>query len=371
VSALEALDAAGPVLGAAAPPESLAQGLYERHSQRIFGFCVRRLATREEAEDAVQTTFLYALRALQRGVVPVSETAWLFKIAENVCLAAHRSNGRRRARELADPPELVDPASDREDSRDAGRELVRALGTITENQRKALLLREWRGLSYREISVQLGVSVGAVETLIFRARKGVAKALSGATTVRGRVAGIFDLGVVFNTLKSAFGGSATVGKLAATAAVVTIAALPAGDSAPGSAARTVQPSSAVAPPVSLETPDSAPAASRVAQSARRPGKKDRAAIGRATARPESATPAHEGPGAGASSGGTSESGPSGAPSLPIVSAIEMPGVPPVGLPDLPVELPEIPVPPSLPVELPDPIGELPSLPQLPSLPKLP
>ena len=54
------------------------QGLYERHADRIFGFCRRRLRSHQEAEDAVQTTFLQAFRALQRGVVPVSETAWLF-----------------------------------------------------------------------------------------------------------------------------------------------------------------------------------------------------------------------------------------------------------------------------------------------------
>ena len=107
VEAADALDIPSPSVAKSVPPHVLAQGLYERHSKRILGFCVRRLATREEAEDAVQTTFLHALRALQRGVVPVSETAWLFKIAENVCLATHRTNGRRRQHELAEAPELA------------------------------------------------------------------------------------------------------------------------------------------------------------------------------------------------------------------------------------------------------------------------
>ena len=82
-----------------------AHGLFERHPSKILGFCVRA-QHREEAEDAVQTVFINALRALQRGVVPVSEEAWLFKIAENVCQETHRANGRRRSREVSQPKNL-------------------------------------------------------------------------------------------------------------------------------------------------------------------------------------------------------------------------------------------------------------------------
>ena len=45
--------------------------LYERYARPLFGFCLNRLGTREEAEDAVQTTFLHAQRGLRRGVVPL------------------------------------------------------------------------------------------------------------------------------------------------------------------------------------------------------------------------------------------------------------------------------------------------------------
>ena len=46
-----------------------------------------------------------------------------------------------------------------------------------EQQRRALLLREWQGLSYREISEQLGITQAAVETLLFRARRSLAASL--------------------------------------------------------------------------------------------------------------------------------------------------------------------------------------------------
>ena len=63
--------------------------------RKILSYCLHQLGSREEAEDAVQTTFMNAFRALGRGVVPEAESAWLFKIAENVCLSRRRSSWRR------------------------------------------------------------------------------------------------------------------------------------------------------------------------------------------------------------------------------------------------------------------------------------
>src|SRR5947209_11333556 len=79
--------------------------LYERYSGQIFGYCLHQLGSREEAEDAVQTTFLNAFRGLERGVVPELESAWLYKIAQHVCLTRRRSWSRRR---LVESPQDLD-----------------------------------------------------------------------------------------------------------------------------------------------------------------------------------------------------------------------------------------------------------------------
>jgi RNA polymerase sigma-70 factor (ECF subfamily) len=55
--------------------------LFERYARPLERFCLRELGTREEAEDAVQTTFLNAHRAFQRGVRPELEAAWLYAIS--------------------------------------------------------------------------------------------------------------------------------------------------------------------------------------------------------------------------------------------------------------------------------------------------
>jgi RNA polymerase sigma-70 factor (ECF subfamily) len=198
--------------------------LYEQHSSRIFGFCLSRLGSREEAEDAVQTTFLNAQRGLGRGVVPEYELAWLFKIAQNVCHNRHQSarrRGRVEATQDLDALQDVIASPDRSAAVSLG-ELTGALGAIPTRQRRALLLREFQGYSYEEIANDLGISVAAVETLLFRARRAVAQQLAqpGATSRsrRGAAASLVEL---FRWL---FGGSAPLKLAAVTAAVVATAA---------------------------------------------------------------------------------------------------------------------------------------------------
>ena len=62
---------------AALPETARATDLYERYASRLYGFCLNRLGSREEAEDAVQTTFLNAFLGLRRGIVPELEAAWV------------------------------------------------------------------------------------------------------------------------------------------------------------------------------------------------------------------------------------------------------------------------------------------------------
>ena len=58
-----------------APEASATQDLYERYSAQLLGYCFHKLGSREEAEDAVQQTFLNAFRGLKRGIVPEAESA--------------------------------------------------------------------------------------------------------------------------------------------------------------------------------------------------------------------------------------------------------------------------------------------------------
>ena len=65
----------------AAPEADATRDLYERYARQIYAYCLHQLGNREEAEDAMQSTFLNAFRGFKRGVDPEFESAWLYKIA--------------------------------------------------------------------------------------------------------------------------------------------------------------------------------------------------------------------------------------------------------------------------------------------------
>jgi RNA polymerase sigma factor (sigma-70 family) len=186
-----------------APQAAATKGLYERHAAKLQSYCLQQLGSREEAEDAVQTTYMNAFRALGRGVVPEAESAWLFKIAENVCLSRRRSSWRRGRIESPSDFELIEeivPGPSRQTDELIG--IEDALASMPEQQRRAILLREWQGLSYREIADELELTQSAVETLIFRARRSLAQGLEQPDAVKNpkregfrRALHTFDLAV--------------------------------------------------------------------------------------------------------------------------------------------------------------------------------
>src|SRR5438128_4502314 len=189
---------------------------------------MHQLGSREEAEDAVQTTFMNAFRGLSRGIVPELESAWLFKIAHNVCLSRRRSSWRRGRVEAPNNFEVLQEiVPGREHVSDELIRLPDVLENMPENQRRAILLREWQGLTYREISDELGLSQSAVETLIFRARRALALGLEqDADTWTKRLRRGSDFGGVAGCLQALLsGGSAAAVKVAATAVAVATTAV--------------------------------------------------------------------------------------------------------------------------------------------------
>ena len=211
-----------------APEATATQDLYERYSAQLLGYCFNKLGSREEAEDAVQQTFLNAFRGLKRGIVPEAESAWLFKIAENVCLTRRRSSFRRGRVETPGDIQALQEyvAAPQRMGTDELIQLQKALVGMPATQRKAILLREWQGLSYREIADEMGLTQPAVETLIFRARRSLAEGLERPeerTTLLARLRHGLDLASLAGAFKALLAGSAAAKAVATTAAAVTVA----------------------------------------------------------------------------------------------------------------------------------------------------
>jgi RNA polymerase sigma factor (sigma-70 family) len=366
---------AAPTFRESAATDEAAQAglLYERYARQLQRFCRAQLSSQEEAEDAVQHTFLNAYRSLRKGTRPQAEAAWMFAIAANVCRERRRSAWRRSRIEVVSDDGLVGDRAAPEHSHEELTGVADALAELTPNQRRAILMREWQGLSYREIADELSLSEGAVETLLFRARRSLASKLDRS---RGRVWGLSNLGSALAWAKTLLGGTAA--QVAAATLVVTAGVTAA---SPVQLHRSTQ---AVAPKHARTV--SAPAARSVKAVTRARTQ----ATARATAhaaRPEPAAavaPAKATPAKPVAAPVTAtQPAPSPSPTPPVADTPAPPAPPPVTAPPAPPapQLPKVevpPLPPPLPkVELPPvpplpplPSANLPSLP-LPDLPKLP
>jgi RNA polymerase sigma factor (sigma-70 family) len=148
-------------------PEAFAE-LYKRHCGELLSFCAYVLGSRHDAEDAVQTTFSAAYRALLAHERPIALRPWLFTIARNDCLSIMRK--RRPEVELNGEPALRgDPYRELE-VREEVRHTIKSLLELPEDQRAALVLAEMHGLSQSEIGSVLGVRSDQVKAFIYQAR---------------------------------------------------------------------------------------------------------------------------------------------------------------------------------------------------------
>ena len=210
------------VVGTGQLQQEAARGLYERFYASVYRYALSQVRSPEDAEDATQNTFLRAFAALQRGVVPENEAAWLFKIAHNVCVSSKLAwLRRRRVESPRDLDELPGAPAAPELRRDELFGLDDALAAMPARLREAFLLREWQGLSYQEIADRLDTSRSAVETLIFRARRTLAAQLEAPAR---RARQVFGVGQLLAALRGLAGG----GSLALKAAGVAVLAAGAG-----------------------------------------------------------------------------------------------------------------------------------------------
>jgi RNA polymerase sigma-70 factor (ECF subfamily) len=168
----------------------------ERHRAALTGHCYRMLGSPDEADDAVQETFVRAWKSLDRFEQRSSLRTWLYSIATRVCLDALGERARRvRPMELGGvgtvhdelctraAEEFIEPIPESHalphDADPAQRAILRqsirlafmaALQHLPPRQRAALLLMEVLGCSAAEVAATLDMSVPAVNSAIQRAR---------------------------------------------------------------------------------------------------------------------------------------------------------------------------------------------------------
>lgn len=152
--------------------------LYRRSYDSVFGFCLLRLRSRQAAEDAAQEVFIRAADATGAPVTDVR--AWLLTIARNVVIDAGRRAKARPAPSplLAEDIDAIGGAGDATalSALDVPANVFIALRRLKTRERTALIEREFQDRSSRQIADGLGMTPGAVDVLISRARASFATA---------------------------------------------------------------------------------------------------------------------------------------------------------------------------------------------------
>ena len=156
--------------------------LYSRYQRRISAYIFGMVKDHGRAEDITQEVFISALRRMRDTDRAIAFKPWIYEIAKNACIDQFRRS--RRTEEVSfdageglgghDQGRLVAAEPTPDDAVDAKQQLEQlcgAFGGLSDSHHEILVLREFEGLSYREIGDRMGLSRPGVESTLFRARK--------------------------------------------------------------------------------------------------------------------------------------------------------------------------------------------------------
>lgn len=154
-----------------------------KYQHRVIALIRRFVKNEAEAEDLAQETFIKAFRALPNFRGDSQFYTWLYRIAVNTAKNSLEVNKRRPSSDV-DIDEIGEYAFDehlqQQDtpenmlaSEDMQRVVSEALAALSDDLRRALMLREFDGLSYEAIAQAMGCPIGTVRSRIFRAREAI------------------------------------------------------------------------------------------------------------------------------------------------------------------------------------------------------
>ncbi|MBN2414775.1 RNA polymerase sigma factor [bacterium] len=159
--------------------------IVESHQSSIFSLCMQYLNDRQDAEEVAQDVFIKLYKAADGYEPRAKLSTFLYRIAVNLSLNRIRDRRRKRLVSLdmfGHKSELLEGESpdqpDRQMEQDENAALIRrAIDALPANQRTAVLLKQYHGMSYEEIASVMKCSVSAVESRLFRAKLNLKKEL--------------------------------------------------------------------------------------------------------------------------------------------------------------------------------------------------
>jgi RNA polymerase sigma-70 factor (ECF subfamily) len=169
------------------------ESLVTRYESKVYRLTVRMLRNPQDAEDALQETFLQVFRGLPGFEGRSQFSTWLFRLATNVCLMRIRHRETEPSKllpledylpklEEGDGLQMTDWADRPEDallSKESREKMMEALDKLPPEYRAVFILRDIEGFSNAETGESLGISVAAVKSRLHRARLALRGMLSG------------------------------------------------------------------------------------------------------------------------------------------------------------------------------------------------
>ena len=151
--------------------------LIRRWERPIYALAYRQLGREEDARDVCQETFLRAFRALAGFRGQAKFSSWLYRIALNLCRDWLRRERRTPVVQAPEDVDLMELAAAREPSetieervsrQDMTRAVERAMTLLPEEQRTAIILKEYQGLTFQEIADLVGCPLSTVKTRLYQ-----------------------------------------------------------------------------------------------------------------------------------------------------------------------------------------------------------
>jgi RNA polymerase sigma-70 factor (ECF subfamily) len=151
--------------------------LIHRWERPIYALAYRQLRREEDARDVCQETFLRAYRALHGFRGQAKFSSWLYRIALNLCRDSMRRERRTPVVQAPEDVDLMDLAAargptesieDRVARNDLSRAVERAMTLLPEEQRTAIVLKEYEGLTFQEIADLIGCPLSTVKTRLYQ-----------------------------------------------------------------------------------------------------------------------------------------------------------------------------------------------------------
>jgi RNA polymerase sigma-70 factor (ECF subfamily) len=162
--------------------------LVERYRLRALNFAYRFLGDREAAEDVAQEAFVRVYQSRHRYRPQAAYATWFYHILSNLCLNEIRRRKRQglalrpESAQAAAPPNISASPDALYQQLELSAAVRRALAKLPDKQRLAVILQRFEGLDYAEIGRVMGISRGAVDGLLSRAKESVRRELSGYST---------------------------------------------------------------------------------------------------------------------------------------------------------------------------------------------